>query len=456
MKFSGLMLSKYFAPLFWTQFLGAFNDNIYKNALIILITFKSAQYTSLSPELLIPLSAGIFILPFFLFSALAGQLADKYEKSHLIRFIKILEICIMLLATAGFYLENIYFLITVLFFMGSQSSLFGPVKYSILPQHLNEEGLLKGNGIIEMGTFLAILLGTLVGGIVIMIEGKGTQYISMMVVGIAIAGWLSSRKIPEAVSVNEKLPLNFNIFSETFNIIRSSMQNRLIYGAILAISWFWFIGATILAILPAYTHQILSGNEQVVTLLLTLFSVGIGAGSILAGKSKNLTRSIKWIVVGAIGITLSSLALYFLSHLLVNAEAAISASNAIASHLHGWREMFNDPVRVQILVAVLLLGISGGFYIVPLYVILQECSEISTRSRTIAANNIVNALFMVISAIMTMLLLEDGVTLYSLYALLGVMNILVVVALYQLFSDTLKTINKCKDPSIKPPHSNSF
>ncbi len=435
MKFSSLMRSQFFAPLFWTQFFGAFNDNVFKNALIILITFKAAQYTEMSPELLIPLSAGIFILPFFLFSALAGQLADKYEKSRLIRMVKILEIAIMLLAAVGFYLQSIYFLITVLFFMGCQSTLFGPVKYSILPQHLNEEGLLKGNGIIEMGTFLAILTGTLVGGIVIMFEGKGELYISILVISIALAGWLSSRKIPLAESANQELKLNFNFFTETFDIIVASMQNRLIYGAILAISWFWFIGATILAILPGYTREILHGNEQVVTLLLTLFSVGIGVGSIIAGKSKDLHSSVKWVVIGTVGISIFALAVYLSSALMVNAD---SGNNHL--ELQGWLSMFAGFTQIQILASILMLGISGGFYIVPLYVILQECSDPQTRSRTIASNNIVNALFMVISAVATMILLDMGMSLYSLFAILGSLNVIVFIILYGQFASSLRKI----------------
>ncbi|MDX2506208.1 MAG: MFS transporter [Gammaproteobacteria bacterium] len=437
MNFSTLMGSQFFAPLFWTQFLGAFNDNLYKNALIILITYKAASYTSISSEILIPLSAGIFILPFFLFSALAGQLADKYEKSKLIRHVKLAEINIMLLAALGFYFENIWFLLTVLFLMGCQSSLFGPVKYSILPQHLDEEGLLKGNGIIEMGTFLAILLGTLVGGILIMLEDYGSLYISVLVVSIAITGWLSSQKIPLAESANQFLAINWNIFSETWIILSAATRTRLIFGAVLAISWFWFIGATILAILPGFTKNILQGNEQVVTLLLALFSIGIGIGSIIAGKSKTLRKSIKWVIIGAIGISLIGLDLYWASAQLV--ESQMSAT-ILELDLIGWQGMFQQHLNVHILIDVLLLGTSGGFYIVPLYVILQEHSAIETRSRTIAANNISNALFMVGSAILTMILLDNGMSLYALFALIGIVNLLIMVFLYWRFSDDVRQV----------------
>ncbi len=436
MNFSSLLSSRYFAPLFWTQFLGAFNDNLYKNALIILVTINAASYTSISVELLIPLSGGLFILPFFLFSALAGQLADKFEKSKLIRFIKVGEICIMLLAAIGFYFENIWYLLAVLFFMGCQSSLFGPVKYSILPQHLSEEGLLKGNAVIEMGTFLAILLGTLVGGILIMNDDYGRAYVSALVVSIAFLGWLSSQKIPLAQSANQELTINWNIFSETFNIIRDAFKSRLIFGTIVAISWFWFVGATMLSILPLpeFIQVILQAKEQVITLLLALFSIGIGLGSIIAGKSKTLSKSLKWIVIGAIGISLTALDLYWISAQLIESNIIKGAGELVS-----WQAMFQNPVTAHILIDILLLGASGGLYIVPLYVIIQEHSEIEFRSRTIAANNITNALFMVISAVATMLLLDNGISLHTLFALIGLSNIVMFIFIYWRFSKSVKT-----------------
>jgi MFS family permease len=419
------MSSNRFAPLFWTQFLGAFNDNIYKNALIILFTYNTMTYTSIKTTILIPLCAGLFILPFFLFSAVVGQLADKYEKSALIRKIKMAEVTIMTIAAIGFYLQNIWFLLIVLFLMGSQSSVFGPVKYSILPQHLDEEGLLKGNGVIAMGTFLAILLGTLTGGLMIMIPEYGRVYISLTLILIALAGWLNSRNIPLAVSANRNLDVNWNIFTETFRLIALKSKNKLLWGAILAISWFWFYGATILTILPGYTRDILVGNEQVVTLLLTLFSIGIGLGSILAGKSGNLQKSLKWVVVGSIGLSVFSIDLYWASASI--SQVASSASN---TNLNGWLYMFENVITIHILVDILLLGIMGGLYIVPLYVMLQEYSDIKSRSRTIAANNIMNAFFMVISALVMMSMLSMGFSLFSLFAMLGVANVFVMLFIY--------------------------
>ncbi len=441
MNFSSLLSSKYFAPLFWTQFLGAFNDNLYKNALVILMALNAARYTDISIDLLIPMSGGIFILPFFLFSAIAGQLADKFEKSKLIRMIKIGEINIMLFAALGFYLENVWFLLAVLFFMGCQSSLFGPVKYSILPQHLSEEGLLKGNAMIETGTFLAILLGTLLGGILIADKEFGRVYVSVLVISVALLGWLSSLKIPIAQSVNQDLKINMNIFSETWNILKIATKSRLILGAIIAISWFWFIGATMLSIipLPAFTQDILLANERVITLLLALFSIGIGIGSIMAGRSKTLVKSIKWIIIGALGMSLILLDLYWVSTELISIH---SAQDSMA--LLSWQAMFQSPLTANVLTDVLLLGAFGGLYIVPLYVILQEHSEIKTRSRTIAANNIVNSLFMVISALATMMLLDSGVTVYQLFAIIGLLNSLMIVFLYWRFSADVRKITVIK------------
>lgn len=426
MKFSKLMFSKFFAPIFWTQFLGAFNDNVYKNALIILITYQSATFTEIPAQLLIPISMGLFILPFFLFSALAGQLADKYEKSKLIRSIKLLEVNIMLLAALGFYLHNVWFLISILFLMGCQSALFGPVKYSILPQHLNEENLLKANGLFGMGTFMAILLGTITGGILVIINDNGIYYISFIVVSVALSGWLSSQKIPLALSANQKLSINWNIFIESRDILSFLLKNRLLLGTVLSISWFWFLGATILTIIPAYSKDILHGNEQVVTLLLALFSIGIGTGAIIVGKSKTLKKSIKWIGIGTLGISLSAAHLYWNSVQLENQTLLLNG-------LLDWNLMFDSPLNLQILLDVLLLGMSGGFYIVPLYVILQQCSDIKTRSRTIAANNISNAFFMVCSAIATLLLLENGVSIYTIFFLLAISNLIIVGLLFYIF-----------------------
>ena len=427
-----LMTHVYFAPLFWTQFFGAFNDNIYKNSLIILITYHSFTYTDLSPNLLIPLSAGLFILPFFLFSALAGQIADKYEKSKLIRMIKTLEIFIMLLSFIAFYFESMIFLMMILFLMGCQSSLFGPLKYSILPQHLNEAGLMKANALIGMGTFVAILLGTILGGVLVGFYEQSVYFISFVVLSIAILGRLSSQKIPQACSANQHLKINWNIFSESHSVFLRILDHKLLLVTILAISWFWFLGATILTILPLYTKDVLHGEELVVTLLLAVFTIGIGIGTLIVGRIAVLKKSFKWIVLGIIGISLFSAHLYWNSHYPEQLNFSMT--------LIPWQSMFANFNTIMILVDMLGLGVSAGLYIVPLYVLLQEYSEIKFRSRMIAANNISNAFFMVCSALIILFLVNNDISIETFFILISLSNFVIPGLLYFYFLPQIKKL----------------
>jgi MFS family permease len=299
-----LIKSRRFLPLFCTQFLGAFNDNVYKNALIILITFQATSLYGLDSNMLVVISGGIFILPFFLVSATAGQLADKYEKSVLIQRIKILEIVIMVLAVIGFYFNSIFMLMLLLFLMGAQSTLFGPLKYGILPQHLQVEELVGGNGLISMGTFLAILLGTILGGLLISIPEYGGYIVAIMVVFFAGLGFIASLFIPKAEAAEPEIQLNWNIFSQTVKTMGYALENKMVFVSILAISWFWFVGSTYLYQVPAYSKTILGSNNEVVTLLLTTFSIGIGLGAMMCencqGEKLNwvLSHSVPLVLVG--------------------------------------------------------------------------------------------------------------------------------------------------------------
>ncbi|MGH8481946.1 MAG: MFS transporter, partial [Nevskiaceae bacterium] len=263
---SGLLTERRFGPFFWTQALGAFNDNVFKNALIIMITFQAAQLTAGQVNLFVNLAAGLFILPFFLFSATAGQIAEKYEKSALIRYVKLMEIGIMLLAVLGFWLGSVGFLMAILFLMGTQSALFGPVKYAILPQHLRDHELVGGNGLVEMGTFIAILLGTMLGGWQIALAG-GKWWVGGTLVAIAVLGYVASRFIPAAPAAAPGLRINWNPVTETWRNFQFMRTNRTVFLSVLGISWFWFYGATFLAQLPTYTKQYLGGDESVVTLM---------------------------------------------------------------------------------------------------------------------------------------------------------------------------------------------
>jgi len=256
----GLLKTRRFAPFFVTQFLGAFNDNLFKNALIVLLTFQAAQWTTLKPELLANLAAGIFILPFFLFSATAGQLADKYDKAMLARLVKVLEMLIMGVAALGFFMHNLSVLMGALFLLGLHSTLFGPVKYAILPQHLHEEELVGGNALIEAGTFVAILIGTLAGGLL----AGSVEHPAWIALGgllVAAAGYLSSRGIPAAPAPVPELKINLNPIRETWNNINFARQNRTVFLSILGISWFWLYGAMFLAQFPAYARNVLGAGR---------------------------------------------------------------------------------------------------------------------------------------------------------------------------------------------------
>jgi 1-acyl-sn-glycerol-3-phosphate acyltransferase len=421
-----LLKQRRFGPFFLTQFFGAFNDNVYKNALIILIAFQSAGQGLGESNTLINLSAGLFILPFFLFSATAGQLADKYEKSRFIRRVKVLEIAIMSLAVAAFQLGSIPLLIGVLFLLGTQSALFGPVKYGILPQHLREEELVGGNGLVETGTFLAILLGTLTGGVLIGVPGNGALLVSVTIIALACLGWLSSLGIPIAAAVAPDLRINWNPITETWRNINFARGNRTVFLSILGISWFWLLGATYLAQLPNFTRVSLGGNEQVVTLLLTLFSVGIGAGSLLCERLSGRRVELGLVPFGSIGLTVFGIDLF----LAVPEDPVTGPLLGAAGFLH-------SPGNARVLFDVLLLGLFGGFYIVPLYALVQQRSAPSHRSRVIAANNIINALFMVASALMAIVILNAGLSIPQLFLVVAAMNAAVALYIYSLVPEFL-------------------
>lgn len=420
-----LIRQRRFGPLFLTQFLGAFNDNVFRNALIIMIAFQASDLR-FDSNTLINLAAGLFILPFFLFSATAGQFADKLEKSALIRKVKLLEIGIMSLACLGFFLGSVPLLIALLFLMGFQSTLFGPLKYGILPQHLSEAELVGGNGMIEMGTFLAILLGTMLGGILIGLGDTGVLLVAVTVVGLATLGYLASRGIPRAEPVAPDLKVNWNVFTETARNMRFLTTNRTVFLSVLGISWFWFLGGAYLAQIPNYTILTLGGNEQVVTLLLTLFSIGIGVGSLLCEKMSGQRVELGLVPFGSIGLTVFGIDLYFAASGPLADPGTLGAAAFLAL-----------PGSFRIVADIVLLGMFGGFFIVPLYALIQSRSEPSHRSRVIAGNNIINALFMVISAVLAIVLLGAGMSIPQLFLVLAIMNAAVAVYIYTLVPEFL-------------------
>lgn len=406
-----LFRSRRFLPLFVTQFLGAMNDNLFKNALVILILYRIAEAVGIDGPILVTVAAGVFIVPFFLFSATAGQIADKLEKSRLIRIVKLAEIAIMGLAGLAFYLGDPYVMLGVLFLMGSQSAMFGPVKYGILPDHLREDELIGGNALIEAGTFLAILMGTIAGGLIILTE-HGIATVTGLIIAVALLGWVSSLFIPRAEPASPDLAINPNIVTESWSIVRAAASRRDIMLSILGISWFWLVGATYLSQFPAFAKDVLGADEQVVTLFLVAFSVGIGLGSLLCNSLLKGEVSAKYAPFGALGMTLFTLDLYF-------ASRGLAATGGLLLSLGGF---LDEPSNWRIIGDLVATSISAGVFVVPLYAILQTRSEKSRRSRTIAANNILNALFMVIGAAAAAAMLAAGWSIPTIFLAVAMAN----------------------------------
>ncbi|MBF0631139.1 MAG: acyl-[ACP]--phospholipid O-acyltransferase [Magnetococcales bacterium] len=420
-----LLLDKRLGPLFLTQFLGALNDNVYKNALVMLITYRMANDAHLDGRILVSLAGGLFILPFFLFSALAGQWADKSEKSRLIRQIKLAEIAIMLLATVGFIINDPWWLLAILFLMGAQSAFFGPVKYAILPDHLVKDELIAGNAFVEAGTFLAILLGTIASGLVVL-RDHGVEIIMGSIVFIAVAGWYASRAIPVAPAAYPTLVIDTRFLRGTWSILRQSAKRREVFLSILGISWFWLVGATYLTQFPTFAKDVIGGNEEIVVLFLTVFSVGIGLGSLMCNRLLAGKVSAQYVPLGALGMALCSIDLVVASRGVTSGGQLIGIS-AFLGHVANWR----------VLVDLLGIAIAAGIYIVPLYAIMQTMSGEENRSQVIAGNNIMNALFMVASAVVSILLLSLGVSIPGIFFAMAIANLVVAFYICKLLPDAL-------------------
>jgi 1-acyl-sn-glycerol-3-phosphate acyltransferase len=420
-----LLQERRFLPFFLTQFLGAFNDNFYKNALVVLITFQAAQFTTLSPGVLVNVAAGLFILPFFLFSATAGQFADKFEKSRLIRLTKLMEIGIMLLAALAFALSSVNLLLVTLFLMGTQSAIFGPVKYAILPQTLDDTELVGGNALVESGTFVAILLGTIVGGLLIAVPG-GPGWVSAGVVATAVLGYLASRAIPPVAAADPQMKIDWNPVSQTWQMVGYARANRTVFLSILGISWFWFYGAVFLSQFPGYAASVLGGDEKAVTLLLAVFSVGIAVGSLLCERMSGKQVEIGLVPFGSIGLTVFGIDLWWASSAL-EAGVAMRPLADLLAELRTWRILFD----------LVMIALCGGVFIVPLYALVQSRSAPAHRSRIIAANNILNAAFMVVAAVMGAGLLAAGASVPQLFLITALLNAAVALYIYTLVPEFL-------------------
>jgi 1-acyl-sn-glycerol-3-phosphate acyltransferase len=420
-----LLRERRFAPFFLTQFFGAGNDNIFKFAFTVLATYSAAEWGGLDSRSAGAVIGGLFILPFVLFSATSGQLADKYEKSRLMRFVKNFEIAVMLLVAAGFVWKIVALLFLGVFLMGLHSTLFGPVKYAYLPQHLDDRELTGGNGMVEMGTFVAILLGTMLGGELIAIPGHGPAYVAAISIAVAVLGRIAAGFIPRSPPADPLLKINWNPVSETWRNLMVARQNRSVFLSVLGVSWLWFFGSVFLTSFAGFSKEVLGGNESVVTLLLAVFSIGIAIGSLLCERLSGHKVEIGLVPFGSIGMTVFAVDLYFASAGM--APAGLVGVGAFVSDGANWRVMAD----------LFLLAMFGGFYSVPLYALIQIRCRPSHRARVIAANNILNALFMVVAAVMTAGLLYSGLTLPQLFLTVAILNAAVAIYIYTLVPEFL-------------------
>ena len=420
-----------FAPFFWTQFLGAMNDNVFKVAFTSLVTYHAALFDGVDPHSAAFLISAIFIAPFVLFSATSGQIADKIEKSRLIRLVKSLEIGIMLLGLAGFYLHSATLLYMGTFLMGLHSTLFGPVKFAYLPQHLDQTELVGGNGLVEMGTFVAILLGTLLGGELAGLTGAdgkvvGPLYVGIVCVVIAVAGRTVSQGVPLSPAPQPDLRINWNPFTETWRNLILARQSRVVFQSLLGISWLWFLGATFLTSFFSFAKDVLGGDQNVVTLLLAVFSVGIGIGSLLCERLSGRHVEIGLVPFGSIGMTVFSVDLYFATQ-----------GHATSGTLSGVGGFLAQSGHWRVLMDLFCVAMFGGFYSVPLYALIQSRSQPSHRARIIAANNILNSLFMIVSALMAVALTSAGVGIPGLFLVTALLNVVVAIYIYSLVPEFL-------------------
>jgi MFS family permease len=411
-------MSRRFGPLFATQFLSAFNDNAVRNALVLMIAYGPDAASELSAQILIPLAAGIFILPFFLCSATAGQLADSTDKARLIRLIKLIEIPVMLAAAAGVLAGSTTVLLALLFAMGIQAAFFGPLKYAILPDLLSRDELLLGNALIEAGTFLAILLGTIAG--VLIATRHGAAAVAALIVVVALTAWMASLGIGSTSAAASGSTVSWNLIGATGHVIRQAAGDPVPWRSMLGISWFWLVGALYLSQFPSYVRFTLGGEEAVVTLFLTVFSVGIAVGSVLCNRLLGGKISATIVPWGALGIGLFSIDLWY-----------ASPAPAGAGPLAGLGPFLADPGHWRILLDLFGITVSGGIFVVPLYALLQAASARSRRAQAIAANNVVNAAAMVVSSVAVMGLIAAGFSVPGLFLLTGGLTLVVAFLMWR-------------------------
>lgn len=413
-----LLRERRFAPFFATQALGALNDNLFKIAFTSLVTYQASRFSGVDPATAAFIISAIFILPFLLFSATSGQIADKLDRAALMRLVKMFEVGIMVLGLIGFWWHDAYVLYGVTFLMGLHSTLFGPAKYAYLPQHLAEGELVGGNALVQMATFVSILIGTIAGGELARLAADAAWMIGAVCLVLAVLGLACAWRIPASPAPEPQLRINWNPFSETWRNLRLAAADRRVLMAMIGISWLWFVGATLLASFFNFARDVLYAGPSVLTLLLTMFSVGVGLGALLCERLSRGRVELGLVPAGALGMTVFLADLYFASRDGTN-----------PGHLRGLAEFLSAPGHWRILADLWLLSMSAGLFSVPLYAFIQSRCKPSHRARIIAANNILNALFMVASALAAMTLLGAGVSLPGLYGLTAVANLAMAVLL---------------------------
>jgi 1-acyl-sn-glycerol-3-phosphate acyltransferase len=428
-----MIFTKRFGSLFWTQFLGALNDNIFKNSIVLIALFHGLTLWGLPSEQVVAAAGGIFILPFFLFSALAGEIADKYEKAKLVQVTKWAEIFIMIIGSIGFFAASMNLLMITLFLMGTHSAFFGPMKYSMIPDLVSRDELVKANALVETGTVIAILIGTILGGF-FAASPMANTYISLSIIIVAMLGLYASRQIPRQKHSNINLKISLNPIPVLKNNFKIISRQKVIFNTILAISWFWFLGAGILSVLPVYCKDYLKTNENVVTFFLALFTIGVSIGSILCEKISHKRVELGIVPIGALGISLFLTDLY-----LVTPEWLGSFSQALTLS-----QFISFGTAQRIAFDFLMMSIFCGIFIVPLYTLLQERSDSDERSRIIAGNNIVNAFMMVMSSLLLMLLYQLQLSTAEIFLIYAGLNLVVAIYIYSIVPEfTLRFYSWC-------------
>jgi MFS family permease len=423
-----LLIQRKYWPLFWTQFFGAFNDNLFKNSLMILIAYRGYHLGIFDSKQMSALTAGVFILPFFIFSAISGELAEKFPKNRLMQLVKVIEILIMINGLAGFIYENVALLMISLFLMGVHSTMFGPVKYSVIPELVEPNELVEANALIEMGTFLAILTGTILAGFLVNIPEDGPMYAGLGCILVAAIGTLASIFIKKLPSVVPHLKIDWNIFTSTKKILKITHENPKVLTSVLANSWFWFFGVYLLTIFPLYAKNVLHAESFVVTFFLALFSVGVAIGSIMCEKIGGEKNEFGLVVIGSIGMTIFCGDLFFLG-----------TPNFVVTELRNFIENFSG---IRLIIDLVGISICGGLFIVPLYVHMQKASAPEIRSRIIAGSNIYNAIFMVVASVVLMVLFAQGVDEINAIGVLAILNLISTIVIWKLMSNDLNILIK--------------